>query len=105
MASATAGLVNFAAAIRSRTPGSGERLDNVPSFATFNDPAGTDVPDTAGKLFEIEIDLSGQSDDLAAGDLCLVCLKRDADDATNDTATGDAQVVAVTFRYGVDPTI
>ena len=41
----------------------------------------------------------------AAGDLCLLCLKRDAEDATNDTATGDALVVAVTFRYAVDPTL
>ena len=44
-------------------------------------------------------------DNLAAGDLCLLCLKRDADDGTNDTATGDAHVVAVALRYGVDPTV
>ena len=105
MASGTAGKVNFAAALRSRTPTGGERLDNVASFATFNDAAGTDVPDTAGELFEIEIDLSGEGDGLAAGDLCLLCLKRDADDAADDTASGDAHVVAVSFRYGVDPTL
>ena len=105
MASATSGKVQFATAVRSRTPGAGERLDNVASFATFNESAAVDVPIAAGELFEIEIDLSGNLDSLAAGDLCLLCLKRDADDAVNDTATGDAQVVCATFRYGVDPTV
>jgi hypothetical protein len=105
MASATGGTVQFAAAVRSRTPGAGERLDNVAGFAAFNESAAVAVPDTAGKLFEVEIDLSGDLDGLAAGDLCLLCLKRDADDAANDTAAGDARVVAVSLRYAVDPTV
>ena len=105
MAAATGGTVQFAAAVRSRTPAAGERLDNVAGFAAFNESDATDVPDTAGELFEVEIDLSGQLDGLSAGDLCLLILKRDADDASNDTASGDAQVIAVTFRYGVDPTV
>ena len=105
MASATSGTVQFAAAVRSRTPGAAERLDNVAGFAAFNESDAVPVPDTAGKLFETAIDLSGELDGLAAGDLCMVCLKRDADDGDNDTAAGDASVAAVTLRYAVDPTI
>jgi hypothetical protein len=105
MATAVSGTVQFAASLRSRTPGAGERLDNVAGFAAFNESAAVAAPTMAGALFEIEIELSGSQDGPSAGDLCLLCLKRDADDAVNDTATGDAQVVAVSFRYGVDPTV
>jgi len=52
----------------------------------------------AGYLDEISITLSND-DSVAAGDFVMIALQRDADDGTNDTATGDCEVVNVSLEY------
>lgn len=53
---------------------------------------------TAGYVREISITMTN-ADSVAAGDYCRLKLERDADDATNDTATGDAEVRNVVLEY------
>lgn len=56
---------------------------------------------TAGRLYEAALDLSSNMDGAVAGDYVILGLRRDADDATNDTMTGDACVVAASLAYTV----
>lgn len=51
------------------------------------------------RMYYLDIDMSAVLDSVAAADMCYLALRRDADDATNDTAAGDANVVAVAFLY------
>jgi hypothetical protein len=55
------------------------------------------VPGTPGYLGQVSITLTN-NDSLAAGDYFRLSLSRDADDGTNDTATGDLYVLAVELR-------
>ena len=88
MATATSGTVEFEAACESITDGDHD-LDAGSNFDTAS--AGTEtVPGTAGNSSTITI--SPSSDSAAAGDYFRLSLARDADDGTNDTATGDARV-------------
>jgi len=58
-------------------------------------------PATKGRLYQMSLDLSGNMDGAAAGDYVILGLRRDADNATYDTAVGDAVVVAVALEYTV----
>lgn len=55
------------------------------------------VPATAGHPSEISITLT--DDSCASGDTVFIWLSTDADDATNDDATGDREVVHVMVTY------
>lgn len=96
MASATADAVEFEVAVMAVSDGDSQDLDSD-SFDTVNAGSAT-VPGTAGYPDEISITLTN-ADSVAAGDLVIVSLSRDADDGSNDTATGDAEVVAFSLEY------
>ena len=66
-------------------------LDAGDSFDTLNS-TNTTVPATAGHLDVITVTLTNK-DGVVAGDMFRLKLERDADDATNDTASGDARVL------------
>lgn len=96
MASATSGKVDFEASVMAVSPDDAADVD-TDSFDTVN-AANETVPGTAGYMSKLDIPLTN-ADGAAAGDLLFVKLERDADDGTNDTATGDAEVRAVVLRY------
>jgi hypothetical protein len=96
MASATSGKVDFDVALMAVSDGDSQDVD-ADSMSTVNSGDET-VPGTAGYLGEISITLTNV-DNLAAGDFVVIYLKRDADDGTNDTATGDCEVIAFSLEY------
>lgn len=97
MASATSGKVDFEGSIEAVTDGDSTDLDAGTSFDTANTITAPTVPGTAGYIDQIQITLTTK-DSIAAGDLCRFRLMRDADDGSNDTATGDVYVLAVELR-------
>lgn len=98
MASATSGKVDFEVAIEAITSGDGSPdLDSATSFDTANAITAPTVPGTAGLMQQFSCTLTN-ADSAAVADYLRISLKRDAADATNDTATGDAGVVLVEWR-------
>jgi len=93
MASATSGKVDFEVSVEAVSDGDTVDLDAGASFDTVN-AANVTVPATAGYLDVLTVTLTNK-DSVAAGDLVTFRLERDADDATDDTATGDARVLWV----------
>lgn len=91
MASATSGKVDFEISVEAVTDGDAVDLDAAESFDTLN-AANVTVPATAGHLDVLTVTLANK-DSVAASDLIRFKLERDAGDATNDTATGDARVL------------
>ena len=97
MASATSGKVDFEGSIEAVSDGDGTDLDAGDSFDTANTIVAPTVPGTAGYIDQITITLTNK-DSIAAGDYFRLKLMRDADDGTNDTATGDCHVLSVELR-------
>jgi hypothetical protein len=97
MASATTGKVDFEAAVEAITAGDATDLDTGDSFAAVNTITAPTVPGTAGYLGEFTVTLTN-TDSIAVGDYVRVSLRRDAADATNDTAAGDCYVLSAEFR-------
>jgi hypothetical protein len=95
MASATSGKVDFEVAVEALTPADAVDTDAAESFDTANAGNQT-VPGTAGYLGELIITLTNK-DSVAAGDYVRITIERDADDGTDDTASGDARVYSVTI--------
>jgi hypothetical protein len=93
MASATSGNVDFEISLEAVTSGDLVDLDIGDSFDTPNTVNGA-VPGSAGYLGVLTVSLSNE-DDVVAGDMFRIKLQRDADDASDDTATGDARVLWV----------
>lgn len=91
--SATSGKFDFEISVEAITPADAVDLDAGESFDTANTGDGT-VPGTAGHLMLLTITLTNK-DSVAAGDLVRFKIERDADDGTNDTATGDARLLGV----------
>jgi len=96
MASANSGKVDFEVSVMAVTPDDAADVD-TDSFDSVN-AANETVPGTAGHMSELDIPLSN-ADGAAAGDVICIKLERDADDGTNDTATGAAEMRAVVLRY------
>lgn len=94
-ASATSGKFDFEVSVEALTVADAIDTDSTSSFDTANAVNGT-VPGTAGYLGELVATLTNK-DSVAAGDYVRIKLERDADDATDDTATGDARVYSVTI--------
>lgn len=94
MVSAVSGTIEFEASIWAISDGED---GDTESYDTVNNGSET-VPATAGLTSDLSITLTN-ADSLAAGDLVVVRLFRDADDATNDTATGDLELRAATLEY------
>ena len=93
MASATSGKVDFEVSVEAVTDGDSTDLDSGASFDAINAINAT-VPATAGYLAVLTVTLANK-DNVAAWDMFRIKLGRDADDATDDTATGDARVLWV----------
>lgn len=96
MASANSGKVDFEVSVMCVTPDDAADID-TDSFDTVN-AANETVPGTAGYMSELDVALTN-ADSAAAGDLIFLKLERDADDATNDTATGDAELRGIRLQY------
>ena len=94
-ASATSGKVDFEASVEAITSGDTVDTDAASSFDAVN-AANQTVPGTAGYMSVLTITLTNK-DSVAAGDMVRLKLERDADDATDDTATGDINVYSVTL--------
>lgn len=58
-------------------------------------------PATGDRLYEVSLDLSSSMDGARPGDYVILGVRRDADNAPLDTATGDACVVGVCLEYSV----
>ena len=99
MASATSGLVDFEMSVEAITDGDATDIDGATSFDSVNTITAPTVPGTAGYIDQVTCTLTN-NDSSAAGDMITFKLERDADDATNDTATGDAYVLKVEIRDG-----
>jgi hypothetical protein len=99
MASATSGLVDFEVSVQAVTDGDSLDIDAATSYDTANGITAPTVPGTAGYIDQVTCTLTN-NDSSAAGDWITFKLERDADDGTNDTATGDAYVLAVEIRDG-----
>ena len=95
MVSATTAEVEFEAAIMCVTPGDSADI-NTASFSNVATTVDT-VPGTAGYTDTVTLTLN--DDSCAAGDTVFVVLSTDGNDATNDDATGDREVVAVYLDY------
>lgn len=100
MASATTGKVDFEVAVEAVTAADALDLDATTSFATVNTITAPTVPGTAGHMGEFTATLTN-NDSIAAGDYVRISLKRDAADATNDTATGDCYILMAELRDGL----
>lgn len=94
MASATTGTIEFEASVWAVSDG--EDADTE-SYDTINTSTET-VPGTAGLSSDITVTLTN-ADSVVAGDLVHIKLFRDADDGTNDTATGDLELRAISLEY------
>lgn len=92
MASATTGSIDLEVSVEAVTDGDHD-LDSGEFFGTVN-AANEAVPGTAGNHSTLTITLSNK-DSVASGDLVRFKLERDADDGTNDTATGDLHILSV----------
>jgi hypothetical protein len=100
MASATSGKVDFEVAIEAVSDGDSLDLDASTGYATANTITAPTVPGTAGYIDQFSCTLTND-DSIAAGDLVRLKLTRDADDGTNDTATGDCYLLSVEVRDSV----
>ncbi len=97
MASATSGKVDFTVSVEAVTPGDALDLDAADSFDTANTITAPTVPGTAGYMASVACTLTNH-DSSAAGDYIRFAVTRDATDATNDTATGDAYLLKFEVR-------
>jgi hypothetical protein len=95
MSSGTANEVEFEGAIMCVSDGDGADI-GTPSFSTVAVGSAT-VPGTAGYMDKISITLT--DDSCATSDMVWIYLSTDSDDATNDDATGDREVIGVEFGY------
>jgi hypothetical protein len=94
-ASATSGAVVWDVRVSATTPADSTDVD-AQDFASAN-TATTTVPGTAGYLAETSVTLTN-ADSLAAGDFVVLRVARAAADGS-DTATGDAELLAVALTY------
>lgn len=99
MASATSGDVEFEVALEAVTDADALDLDATTSFDTVNTVKVT-VPGTAGYM-DVATATMTNADSIAAGDYFRLSVSRDADDSTNDTATGDLYLLTVEIRDAV----
>lgn len=97
MASAVSGNIEFEVAVEAITDGDATDLDATASFDTVNASGAITVPGTAGYIDQVSVTLTN-ADSIAAGDLVRISISRDADDGTNDTATGDLYLLMAELR-------
>lgn len=95
MASATSGKVEFEASIWANADG---EATGTESYDTANVGTAPTVPGTARLQDTYSITLTN-ADSIAASEACRLKVFRDADDATNDTATGDCYLHSAKLTY------
>ena len=96
MTSATTNEVEWEGAVMCVTPGDSADVGTA-SFAAASTAVKT-VPGTAGYIDSL-VSITPTDDSCAAGDLMYVYVSTDADDATNDDATGDRELVGAYVSY------
>lgn len=96
-ASATSGGVTWDVRISATSDGDSQDVD-AQDFGSANTGNAT-VPGTAGHLDEVSVTLTN-ADSVAAGDFVVVRVARAVSDG-GDTASGDAELLAVTIEYTV----
>lgn len=94
--SATTGKVEWEAAVMCVTPGDSADVGTA-SFASGATDGGVTVPGTAG--YTQLTSITPTDDSCSAGDLIYVYVSTDANDATNDDATGDRELVGAYVSY------
>lgn len=99
MASAVSGKVDFEVAVQAVTDNDSLDIDTNTNYDTTNTITAPTVPGTAGYIDQFTCTLTN-NDTSTAGDWITFALKRDATDATNDTAAGDCYVLDVEIRDG-----
>jgi hypothetical protein len=92
----TSGAVVWEGRIAAVTPADAVDV-GTKAFGSANTSAATTVPASAGRLFEVSIAMAN-ADSLAAGDLVVLYVARDAAHGS-DTAAGDVALVAATLEY------
>ena len=97
MASGTADQVQWEGAWACHSEG--EDLDTI-GFDTLKEFAADTVENAAGEVSMVtQTFTSAESDGVVKGDLCQFQLSTDADDGTNDDATGDRELRAIYIRW------
>lgn len=97
MASAEANEVEWEGAIMCYTPTTDTANVDTASFANCAVGTATTVSATAGEVYSQSITLT--DDSCSAGDDYWVWLSTDSDDATNDDATGDRELINAELSY------
>ena len=95
MNSATSGTVEFEAAVMCVSPGDAADIGTA-SFANVATVTET-VPGTAGYISNLNITIT--DDSCAASDIMFISISTDANDGTSDTATGDRELVGITYEF------
>jgi hypothetical protein len=95
MTSATTGGIAFESRVAAVSDGDSTDVD-AKAFGSANVGTAT-VPGTAGYIDEVSITMTN-ADSVAAGDYVVAYLNRDPAHAS-DTATGDCEVLGLTFTY------
>lgn len=95
MASGEANEVQWECNVMAYTPTTDTADWDTDSFDTANEGTATTVAATAGRVYKQTVTLTND-DSAAAGDSVRIQIQTDADDATNDDATGDRE-----FRLAV----
>jgi len=95
LTSATTGTVGWDVAFE-RTQASTDDIDSD-SFAAAKTVTATTVPGTSGQVLALSVNVANGSEmgSLAAGELFRLRVRRDV---ANDTATGDAEMLAVSIK-------
>lgn len=95
LTSATTGTVGWDVAFE-RTQASTDDIDSD-SFATAKTVTAVTVPGTSGQVLSLSVNVANGSemDSLAAGELFRLRVRRDV---ASDTATGDAELLAVSIK-------
>lgn len=92
MASAVAGKVDFDVSVEAISDGDAINMGTTKSLDSANS-ANETVNANTGYPGVLTVTLTNK-DSVSVGDLIRIVIERDADDATDDTATGDCNVLA-----------
>lgn len=95
--SASSGGVVFGASLAAITPNTDTQDIETKAFDTEVTAADTHLGTTGQRIHEFSIDLS-ELDDVAAGDLCVLRIRRKVSDGSDDM-TGDCLVTGILVEY------
>lgn len=93
--SATSGKIEMEGAVSCITPGASADI-NTPAFGAGATDGGITVPGTAGFPYATSV---APTVTCLAGDVGFIYVSTDANDGTNDNATGDRELITADFCY------